>query len=84
MVKVDKERDIIHLEENFYIMFRYEDVPHEIEFLRSRRALRLQIKSDNVEEMTWKILVPLERKFDMLPGLLESISYLYSQAPPGG
>jgi hypothetical protein len=56
IVKEDNEKDIIHLEENFYILFRYGDVPAESEFLRSQRTLCLQIKSDNVEKLTRKIL----------------------------
>lgn len=52
IVKEDTEKDILRLEEDFYILFRYGDVPDESEFLRSPRALWLQIKSDNVKEMT--------------------------------
>jgi catechol 2,3-dioxygenase-like lactoylglutathione lyase family enzyme len=35
IVKEDNEKDIVRLEEEFYIVFRYEDVPDESEFLRS-------------------------------------------------
>jgi hypothetical protein len=55
-VKEDNERDILCLEENFYIAFLYGDVPDESEFLRTARSVWLEIKSDNVEEMTRKIL----------------------------
>lgn len=64
-------------------MFRYGDVPDESEFLRSPRALWLQIKSDNVEEMTRKILDFGARKIDIPSGLPESVPYLYFQAPGG-
>ena len=39
IVKEDNEKDIIHLKEDFYLLFRYGDVPDESEFLRSPRAL---------------------------------------------
>jgi hypothetical protein len=83
IVKEDDEKDIFRLEENFYILFRYGDVPDESEFLRSPRALWLQIKSDNVEEMTRNILDFGARKIDIPSGLPESVPYLYFQAPGG-
>ena len=83
IVKEDNGKDIIHLEENFYILFRYSNVPDESEFLRSPRALWLQIKSDNVEEMIRKILATGARKLDIPSGLPESVPYLYFQAPGG-
>jgi catechol 2,3-dioxygenase-like lactoylglutathione lyase family enzyme len=83
IVKEDNEKDIFHLEDDFYILFRYADVPDESEFLRSPRALWLQIKSDNVEEMTRKILDSGARKIDIPSGLPESIPCLYFQAPGG-
>ncbi|HKT31001.1 MAG TPA: VOC family protein [Gammaproteobacteria bacterium] len=83
IVKQDDDKDIFRLEENFYILFRYGDVPDESEFLRSPRALWLQIKSDNVEEMTRKILGSGARKIDLPSGLPESVPYLYFQAPGG-
>jgi catechol 2,3-dioxygenase-like lactoylglutathione lyase family enzyme len=83
IVKEDNEKDIFRLEEEFYILFRYDDVPDESEFLRSSRALWLQIKSDNVEEMTRKILKSGARKLDLPSGLPEGIPYLYFQAPGG-
>ena len=49
IVKEDSERDILCLEENFYIAFLYGDVPDESEFLRTARSVWLEIKSDNVE-----------------------------------
>ncbi len=83
IVKEDNEKDILRLEEGFYIVHRYGDVPDEIEFLRSPRALWLQIKSDNVEELTRKILDFGARKMDIPSGLPEWIPYLYFQAPGG-
>jgi catechol 2,3-dioxygenase-like lactoylglutathione lyase family enzyme len=83
IVKEDNEKDIFRLEEEFYILFRYGGVPDESEFLRSPRALWLQIKSDNVKEMTRKILDFGARKIDLPSGLPESVPYLYFQAPGG-
>jgi hypothetical protein len=83
IVKEDNEKDIFRLEEDFYIVHRYEDVPDASEFLRSPRALWLQIKSDNVEEMTRKILDFGARTMDLPSGLPESVPYLYFQAPGG-
>ncbi len=82
-VKDDNEKDIFRLKEEFYILFRYGDVLDESEFLRSPRALWLQIKSDNVEEMTRKILHFGAKKIDLPSGLPESVPYLYFQAPGG-
>lgn len=83
IVRQDNEKDIFRLEENFYIVFRYADVTDESEFLRSPRALWLQIKSDNIEEMTRKILNSGARKIDLPSGLPESVPCLYFQAPGG-
>src|SRR5579863_454883 len=83
IVKEDNEKDIFRLEEEFFILFRYGDVPDESEFLRSPRALWLQIKSDNVEEMTRKILNFGATKIDLPSGLPESVPCLYFQAPGG-
>jgi catechol 2,3-dioxygenase-like lactoylglutathione lyase family enzyme len=83
IVKEDKEKDICRLEEDFYILFRYGDVPDKSEFLLSPRSLWLQIKSDNVEEMTRKILDFGARKIDLPSGLPDSVPYLYFQAPGG-
>jgi len=83
VVKEDNEKDIVRLEGDFYILFRYGDLPDESEFLRSPRALWLQIKSDNVEEMTRKILNFGATKLDLPSGLPASVPYLYFQAPGG-
>jgi catechol 2,3-dioxygenase-like lactoylglutathione lyase family enzyme len=77
IVKKDNERDILRLEENFYIAFHYGDVADDSEFLRSSRSIWLEIKSDSVEEMTRKILDFGVRKLE-IPD-----SHLYFQAPGG-
>jgi catechol 2,3-dioxygenase-like lactoylglutathione lyase family enzyme len=77
-VKSDPERDFVRLGENFYVAFLYGDVPDESEFLRSMRAIWLEIKSDRVEEMRERILqCGLVRKLDMPD------AHLYFQAPGG-
>ena len=78
IMKADPERDFVCLGENFYIGFLYGDVPDESEFLRSFRSIFLEIKSDNVEEMSRKILESsLVRKLDVPD------PHLYFQAPGG-
>jgi len=77
IMKADPERDFIRLGEDFYIVFLYGDVADESEFLRSSRSVWLEIKSDNVEEMTRKILDSGVRKLDMPD------PHLYFQAPGG-
>ena len=64
-MKVDPERDFVRLGEDFFIGFLYGDVTDESEFLRSSRSVWLEIKSDNVEEMTRKILDFGVRKLDI-------------------
>jgi hypothetical protein len=51
IVKEDNERDILRLEDNFYIAFHYRDVPDESEFLRSSRSVWLEIKSHTPPEV---------------------------------
>jgi hypothetical protein len=66
ITKADPERDFLRLGEDFYIAFLYGDVPDASEFLRSARSVWLEIKSDNVEEMSRKILESgLVRKLDV-------------------
>jgi hypothetical protein len=77
ITKADPERDFLCLGENFYIGFLYGDVPDESVFLRTARSVWLEIKSDNVEEMTRKILDFGVRKLD-IPD-----PHLYFQAPGG-
>jgi hypothetical protein len=76
-MKADPERDFIRLGEDFYIAFLYGDVPDESEFLRSFRSVWLEIKSDNVEEMTRKILDFGVRKLEVPD------RHLYFQSPGG-
>ena len=77
ITKAEDERDFLRLGEDFYIGFLYGDVPDESEFLRTARSLWLEIKSDNVEEMTQKILDFGVRKLE-IPD-----PHLYFQAPGG-
>ena len=66
ITKAQDDRDFLRLGENFYIMFLYGDVPDESEFLRTARSVWLEIKSDNVDEMSRKIVESgLVRKLDM-------------------
>jgi catechol 2,3-dioxygenase-like lactoylglutathione lyase family enzyme len=83
LVKEDTEKDIFRLEGEFFLLFRYGDVPDESKFLRSPRALWLQLKSDDVEEMSRKILDSGATRIDLPSGLPESVPYLYFQAPGG-
>lgn len=77
ITKADDERDFLRLGGNF-IGFLYGDVADEGEFLRTARAMWLEIKTDNVEEMTGKILQS---------GLVRTLEipdpHLYFQAPGG-
>src|SRR6201988_2564510 len=78
IMKVDPERDFVRLGENFYIGFLYGDVPDESEFLRTARSVWLEIKSDDVEELSRKILESgLVRKLEVPD------PHLYFQAPGG-
>jgi catechol 2,3-dioxygenase-like lactoylglutathione lyase family enzyme len=78
ITREESDRDFLLLEENFYIVFLYGDVPDESAFLRTARSVWLEIKSDNVEEMRRKILESgLVRQLE-LPD-----PHLYFQAPGG-
>jgi hypothetical protein len=78
IMKAEDERDFLCLGGNFYVAFLYGDVTDESEFLRSARAIWLEIKSDDVEEMSRRILESgLIRKLDMPD------PHLYFQAPGG-
>lgn len=78
ITKEDPERDFICLGDHFYIGFLYGDVSDESDFLRSFRAIWLEIKSDEVEELSKKIVDSgLVRKLD-IPD-----PHLYFQAPGG-
>ena len=78
VMKADPERDFVRLGEDFYIGFLYGDVPDESEFLRTARSIWLEIKCDNVDAMTRKILESgLVRKLEVPD------PHLYFQAPGG-
>ena len=78
ITKAESDRDFLRLEENFYIVFLYGDVSDESEFLRTARSIWLEIKSDNVEDMTRRILdSALVRKLEMPD------PHFYFQAPGG-
>src|SRR6185312_9290430 len=70
-------RDVIRLGDDFYIAFLYGDVPDESEFLRTARSVSLELKTDDVEAMTRRILDSGVRKL-ALPD-----PHLYFQAPGG-
>ena len=77
-MKADPERDFVRLGEDFYIGFLNGDVPDESEFLRTARSVWLEIKSDNAEEMSRKIVESgLVRKLEVPD------PHLYFQAPGG-
>ena len=77
MTKADPERDFIRLGESFFIVL-YGDVPDASEFLRSARLVWLEIKSDEAEEMSRKILESgLVRRLEVPD------AHLYFQAPGG-
>ena len=71
ITKADPERDFLRLGENFYIGFLSGDVPDESGFW-------LEIRSDNVEEMSRKIL-----EFGLVKKLEVPDPHLYFQAPGG-
>jgi len=77
ITKADPERDFLRLGD-FYIGFLSGDVPDESGFLRTARSIWLEIRSDNVEEMSRKILES---------GLVKKLEvpdpHLYFQAPGG-
>lgn len=75
LTKGESDRDFVRLGDDFYI-FLYGDVPDESEFLRSARSVWLELKSDNVEELTRRILESgLVRKLEAPD------PHLYFQAP---
>ena len=77
ITKEENEKDFLRPGENYYIGFLYGDVPDESECLRTARSVWLEIKSDNVEEMTRKILDFGVRKLEVPD------PHLYFQAPGG-
>jgi Glyoxalase-like domain len=75
--QADPDRDIVRLGDDFYIAFLYGDVPDASEFLRSKRGVWLEIKSDDVEGLKRKILASGARKLEVPD------PHLYFQAPGG-
>lgn len=78
IMKADPERDFVRLGDDFYIAFLYGDVPDESDFLRSSRAVWLEIKSDDVEELSREIL-----ESGLVRKLKVPDPHLYFQAPGG-
>ena len=76
ITRAEEERDFIRLGENF-IVFLYGDVPDASDFIRTPRAVWLEIKTDNIEEMTKKILDFGVTRLDVPD------PHLYFQAPGG-
>jgi catechol 2,3-dioxygenase-like lactoylglutathione lyase family enzyme len=74
----EDQKDLFRIGDNFHLAFLYGDYPDESKFLRSGRSIWLEIKSDNVEEMSRKILES---------GVVEKLDipdpHLYFQAPGG-
>jgi hypothetical protein len=78
IMRAEPERDFIRLGEDFFIAFLYGDVPDAGEFLRSARAVWLEIKSDDVDETRRRIIDSgLVRKLEVPD------PHLYIQAPGG-
>ena len=71
------QRDNLRMGDNFHIAFLYGDDADESEFLRTGKSVWLEIQSDNVGEMTQRILDFGVRKLD-IPD-----PHLYFQAPGG-
>src|SRR5215468_6011559 len=78
VMKADPERDVVRLGEDFFIGFLYGDVSDESEFLRTARSVWLELKADDVEEMSRRILASgLVRRLEVPD------THLYFQAPGG-
>lgn len=72
----DDEKDVVRLGDDFYV-FLYADVPDANEFLRTARSVWLELKSDDTEGLTRKILDFGVRRLEMPD------PHLYFQAPGG-
>jgi hypothetical protein len=77
IMKADPDRDFIRLDEDYFIAFLYDDVADESEFLRSARSVWLEIKTDDVETVSRRILDAGARTLPMPD------PHLYFQAPGG-
>ena len=71
------QRDNLRMGDDFHIAFLYVDDADESEFLRTGQSVWLEIQSDNVDEMTQRILDFGVRKLDIRD------PHLYFQAPGG-
>jgi hypothetical protein len=84
VTRADPERDFVRLGDSFYIGFLYGDAPDESEFLRTARSIWLEIKSDDVEEMSRRILESgLVRRLEV-PGLSPLLPGPGRSMPPVG
>jgi len=77
LMRVREDADDIRLGDNFYMGILYGDHVDESEFQRTGKSVWLELKSDNLEEMTRKILAFGVRKLE-IPD-----PHLYFQAPGG-
>jgi hypothetical protein len=78
LTNADPDRDFVRLGGDFYVVFFYADVPDESEFLRTGRAVWLELKSDDVEAAARRIVESgLARKLEVPD------AHLYFQAPGG-
>src|ERR1700748_2794653 len=78
VTKADPERDFVRLGGDFSIAFLYGDVADESAFLRTARAIWLEIRSEDVEETRRAILAcGLVRRLEVPD------PHLYFQAPGG-
>jgi hypothetical protein len=78
LARSEPERDFVRLGDDFYIAFLYGDVPDASEFLRSARAVWLELKTDDVECARREILASgLAKKLEVPD------PHLYFQAPGG-
>jgi hypothetical protein len=76
ITKSEEDRDFIRLGDDFHVVL-YADVPDASEFLRTARSVWLEIKSDDVDGLTRRILDFGVRKLEMPD------PHLYFQAPGG-
>lgn len=77
ITKTQDERDFIRLGDNTFIAFLYGDVPDVSDFARTARSMWMELKSDNVEEVSRKILDSGVRRLEVPD------PHLYFQAPGG-
>jgi len=78
ITKEEPDRDFICLGDDFHIVFLYGDVSDESEFLRSFRAIWLELKSENVEEIRQRVIDSGLARILEIPN-----PYFHFQAPGG-